>query len=124
MHTESGVSPTHVTLLIGAFLLLSVPAMFLPELSDEEALHATISREMLQNNDFVTPRFQGSDMLVGPMCAWVLSLISTTVGLNEISTIVGLNEVTIRLVGILPTVLLALICMYTVGRVVPGGSAS
>ncbi len=123
MRTESGVSPTHVTLLIGAFLLLSVPAMFLPELSDEEALHATISREMLQNNDFVTPRFQGSDMLVGPMCAWVLSLISTTVGLNEISTIVGLNEVTIRLVGILPTVLLALICMYTVGRVVPGGSA-
>lgn len=114
MHTESGASPTHVTLLIGAFLLLSVPAMFLPELSHEEALHATIAREMLHNNDFVTPHFQGSAILVAPMCAWVLSLISMTV---------GLNEATIRLVGILPTVLLALICMFTVRRAVPGGGA-
>lgn len=111
MHTESGASPTHVTLLIGAFLLLSVPAMFLPELSHEEALHATIAREMLHNNDFVTPHFQGSAILTAPMCAWVLGLISMTV---------GLNEVTIRLVGILPTVLLALICMFTVHRAAPG----
>ena len=114
MHTESGTSPTHVTLLIGAFLLLSVPAMFLPELSHEEALHATIAREMLHNNDFVTPHFQGSAILVAPMCAWMLSLISMTV---------GLNEATIRLVGILPAVLLALICMFTVRRTVPGGGA-
>jgi|GEM_PF-1781074 4-amino-4-deoxy-L-arabinose transferase-like glycosyltransferase len=114
MHTESGASPTQVTLLIGAFLLLSVPAMFLPELSHEEALYATIAQEMQQNNDFVTPHFQGSAILVEPMCAWVLSLIDMAVGLNEI---------TIRLVGILPTLLLALICMFTVRRVAPGCGA-
>ena len=117
MHTESGTSPTHVTLLIGAFLLLSVPAMYLPELSHEEALYATIAQEMQQNNDFVTPHFQGSAILVEPiepMCAWVLSLIDMAVGLNEI---------TIRLVGILPTLLLALICMFTVRRVAPGCGA-
>ena len=88
--------------------------MFLPELSHEEALHVTIAQEMQQNNDFVTPLFQGSTILKGPMCAWVLSLISMAV---------GPNEVTIRLVGILPTLLLALICMFTVRRVAPGCGA-
>jgi 4-amino-4-deoxy-L-arabinose transferase-like glycosyltransferase len=105
MNTEPDASRTRVFLLVASFLLLTVSAIWLPELSFEEALNATIARELLDQHDFITPHYQGSAILTPPMCAWILTTISETIGLGEGS---------IRIIGILPAALLALICALVV----------
>ncbi len=103
--------------LIGLFLLILVPLCWLPELNTAEARYALIGQEMAGSKDFLNMSLLGEPTFVFPMSSWVLGLASLLGSLDPFA---------IRLLGIVPTALLTLLCGWVGYRLagVHAGAAS
>ncbi len=100
-YKEYSAPPYWPLWLLGLFALLLVPHCWLPELSANEARCALIAQEMAVRGNYLAPRLFGDPIFAFPMTSWLLALGSS---------MLPLNEFTIRLIGIVPVGLLALVC--------------
>lgn len=93
--------------LIAAALIYVYP-LFLPTplLEPDEGLHATISQEMLEHNEWIVPTFRGEPFLDKPILYFWAQMVSLkTFGMNEFA--VRLPGLMFGLLGSLTTGLLA-----------------
>ena len=97
-------------ILAGIFTtaLIYVYPLFLPTplLEPDEGLHATISQEMVENSEWVVPRFRGEPFLDKPILYFWAQMVSLkSFGMNEFA--VRLPGLMFGLLGAVTTGLLA-----------------
>src|SRR5690349_16677266 len=80
-------------LVCGALIYIYPLALPTPLLDPDEGLHASISQEMVESNDYLVPRFLGKPFLDKPILYFEAQAISLRC--------LGMTEAAIRLPGLL-----------------------
>lgn len=107
MDRETSAPKYWYLLLIGALVLLALNC-WLPELSPKEAAVALVAAEMHQGaGSLANPQLLGNPVLAPPLGPWLLAAFSY---------IAPLNEFGVRLLGLAPLALLAVLCAYVAWR--------
>lgn len=103
---ETTVPRYWLLLLLGAFLMLTIPACWLPELQSEEARLVLVAQELLSPaGEYFRLHLEGWPVLMPPLAPWLLA---------GLGSVLPLHEATVRLLGILSLLALAGLCIWFV----------